>query len=157
MTNTNPETGTPYGYISANALDPEVVQQLLYGSQARNLTDEHLLAEVEQEVEIEAAELGYVCGSRDWEDFVEQEVVQRLDDINNSGCYDDEPAITGTYKGVSYATSWLGGALNFWVFESPCTTDKARRASPCVPGAAILDTLDGDMFGYDVPADWRRK
>ena len=27
--------------------------------------------------------------------------------------------------------------------------------SPCVPGAAILDTLDGSTFGYDVPADWR--
>ena len=31
------------------------------------------------------------------------------------------------------------------------------RASPCVPGAAILDTLDGSECGYDVPADWRWK
>lgn len=56
---------------------------------------------------------------------------------------------------VHYRTSWLGGALHVWIFLSPFTTDKARRASPCVPNAGILDKLDGSVTAYDVPADWR--
>ena len=32
--NTNPATNTPCGYISSQALDPEIVDDLIYGLQA---------------------------------------------------------------------------------------------------------------------------
>ena len=152
--NINPKTGVAYGYISANTLDPGVVEMLLDGGQACNYTMERVQQEITDEVHAEAAERGFDHGSPDWEDFVEREIDRRLDDAGNA-CSFDEPHIEGVYEGVSYATPYLGGALNFWIFESPFTTDRARRASPCVPGAAILDELDGHESGYDVPGEWR--
>lgn len=151
ITNINPETKIPYGYISANALDPEIVERLLFGAQARDLSFEEFREEQTREVEIEASERGPAYGAQDWDDWCERELERRLEVYEEP----DEPITEGQYEGVTYVTSWLGGALNFWIFESPVTTDKARRASPCVPGAAILDVLDGSEYGYDVPADWR--
>ena len=149
--NTRPETKIPFGYISANALDPEIVERLLFGAQARDLAFERFCSETQCEVGIEAAERGFVHGSPDWESFVEREYERRVSNYAGPDEYDVE----GRLDGVSYATSYLGGALNFWIFESPHTTNKARRASPCVPNAAILDVLDGSEYGYDVPCDWR--
>lgn len=148
--NTNTSTGIPFGYISAQALNPEVVMDLTLGPQATDLTWDEFEDHHRGRINIEAAERGFEHGSRDWENFCERELEKVLDDYSPV-----EPCIAGVLDGVSYRTSWLGGALNFWIFDSPVTTDKARRASPCVPGAAILDTLDGSEFGYDVPADWR--
>ena len=145
--NTNPKTKIPYGYVAALALDPEIVERLLFGSQARDLAFEEFCEEVSAEVETEAA----ARGARDWDAWCERERERRISDYAGP----DEYRVEGVYRGVRYATSYLGGALNFWIFESPSTTDKARRASPCVPGAAILDVLDGSEFGYDVPGDWR--
>lgn len=149
--NTNARTGIPYGYVAALALDPEIVDRLLFGAQARDLAFERFCAETQCEVEIEAAERGFVHGSPDWESFVERGFERRVSNYAGPDEYDVE----GYLDGVEYGTSYLGGALNFWIFKSPCTTDKARRASPCVPNAAILDVLDGSEFGYDVPGDWR--
>lgn len=146
--NINAETGIAYGYISANALDPEVVERLMNGSWAIDHTYDAALAEIEEEALIAAAENG--INEFDYEDWTEAYVDERMEEYT---C--DEPEISGTYEGVSYRTSWLGGALNFFIFDSPVTTDKARRASPCVPNAGILDTLDGSETSYDVPADWR--
>ena len=67
----------------------------------------------------------------------------------------DELEVSGTYQKVSYATSYLGGVLNFWIFESPHITQAATPCSLCVPGAGNLDNLTGSMTCYDVPADWR--
>ena len=148
--NVNPDTGVPYGYISARALDPDLVGDLMYGAHARDHTYEQALDAATNAAKIAASELGFAHGSPDWEDFVETSVDENMMDF-----YADEPIISGRMDGVEYQSSWLGGALNFWIFKSPLTTDKACRASPCVPGAAILDTLDGAEYGYDVPADWR--
>ena len=148
--NINPGTGVPYGYISARALAPDLVDDLMYGAHTRDLSFEEGLAAATNDAEIAASELGFAHGSPDWENFVDARVEAAMDEF-----YSDEPIISGCKDGVEYQSSWLGGALNFWIFKSPLTTDKARRASPCVPGAAILDALDGSEFGYDVPADWR--
>lgn len=153
MTNINPKTGIAYGLISSNALHPDVVDALMYGSQAKDLSYEAWLDDVRGEIRIEAAELGFVEGTTDHDWYCDREEERRTDFY--PGTYETE--VEGTYEGVTYATCWLGGALKFWIFNSPVTTDKARRASPCVPGAAILDTLDGSECGYDVPADWRWK
>ena len=150
QTNVNPITGVAYGYISADALDQDVVQELLYGPGADDLTYLEREEEAAKDAANEAYERGLDYGTTAYEDFVDRRVSEEMD---NFQC--DEPTIHGECGGVEYRTSWLGGALNFFIFFSPVTTDKARAASPCVPGAAILDTLDGSTFGYDVPADWR--
>ncbi|WCD44213.1 hypothetical protein Lumi_074 [Xylophilus phage Lumi] len=148
MTNTNPDTGIAYGYISANSLDSDLVQSLqdngtdLHYQEARNAAEmdhENFIEQTRQEEgDIAAAQVAEFDGDKFGDDW-----------------QDDEPVHAGTYQGVNYQTSWLGGALNVWIFQSPHTTDKARRASPCVPGAGILDTLDGDVTCYNVPDDWR--
>lgn len=115
--NINPETGVAYGYVSANSLHPEVVDELLYSYNmvASGSLPDHLGDE-----------------------------------------FDDQPEAAGfTPEGVRYCTSYLGGALHFFILQSPVTTDRARRASPCVPNAGIIDTLDGNVSSYDVPDSWR--
>lgn len=137
VANIHPETGIAYGYISANALDSDVVDSLMYGDQAINESRDSAFKEAFPDYE---------------EDGADESDIQRFWDS-----YEDyEPEIRGVYEGVFYRTSWLGGALNFFILESPHVTDKARLASPCVPNAAILDTLDGSVTGYNVPDDWRR-
>jgi len=137
IANINPTTGIAYGYISANALDHETVDELLYGDKAENETRNEAFREAFPDYD---------------EATADEKAIQAFWDQ-----YEDyEPEISGELEGVKYRTSWLGGALNFFILESPVTTDKARLASPCVPNAAILDTLDGSVSGYDVPADWRK-
>ena len=87
----------------------------------------------------------------DFDDTIHDMVEREYGDTLNC----DEPIVEGRKDNVHYLSSWLGGALNFFIIESPVITESARRASPCVPGAAILDTLDGSERGYDVPAEWR--
>ena len=133
--NINPKTGIAYGYISANALDDEVVEELMYGGQATNET-----ADEARDVWLADAENNGKDECEFWDQYC-----------------DYEPTISGEYEGVVYATSWLGGALNFFILQSPVVTDKACLASPCVPNAGILDKLNGGVASYDVPPDWRRK
>ena len=76
------------------------------------------------------------------------------EDVDNY--YNDEPYIEGEMEKVKYATSWLGGALHFWIFQSPYKTQCAL-CSPCVPNAGDLDNT-GDEYvdvAYDVPKEWR--
>lgn len=133
---------TAPGYIAASSLDSDTVDTLLYGPQA---TD-HTYDAAREEAEIAASELGLT--GNDLDRYIEQ----RLEDT-----YPDEPEISGTYEGVTYRTSYLGGALNFWIIDSPHTTAKGRPCSPCLLPAStvILDTLDGHSTGFDVPAHWR--
>ena len=77
------------------------------------------------------------------------------DDPNGYYYEQDEPLIEGNVCGVHYRSSWLGGALHFFIMESPHITDCARFCSPCVPNAGDLDNMDGTYTCYDVPANWR--
>ena len=133
--NINEDTGIAYGYISARSLHDDVVDDLLYGDQARDLTIEWY----EQEYRAENGLSPDDPLPDDWCDNYDAEEIE----------------VIGTLDGVEYQTSWLGGALNFFIFKSPYITDKAGRASPCVPGAGILDNLSRDVTAYDVPPDWR--
>ena len=178
MTNTAPN-GIRYGYISAQSLNMELVDQLLYGSQAVDLSyqwasreyraeAERAAETLEEEVRIAAAELDYAllsndnlmkkmveeayhkAGHGDRDEFIGAYIEQQLD-----GWYCEEPSIEGEYEGVKYQSSWLGGALNVWIFESP-HTGRFAECSPCVPGAGNLDRPDADgVLTYDVPPDWR--
>lgn len=163
MTNTNPETGTRYGYIACNSLNQDLVQELFYGSQAKNLDYEEAYADAKAEAQrewanlleeaaISAAESGedrqadfdrerseemwfeHFGHEHDEETFIEG----RLEGF--SDCWEDnEPTIEGEYKGVKYLVSWLGGAANLFILEGPIV--RARRlCSPCVPGAIDLNS-----------------
>lgn len=159
-TNVNLETGIAYGYISANSLHPDIVQDLqdngtdVYYEEAwadfirgkRSEYNENLDA-TRQRVEDDGLKF-----DEDSVDAFDEEDYR--DEFNNS--YEqDEPVHEGEKDGVKYRTSWLGGALNVWVFESPFTC-KTVPCSPCVPGAGDLDNVGkGDYECYDVPPNWR--
>jgi hypothetical protein len=149
MPNYNAKTGIAFGYIAANALHPDIVDSLIYGhgEQFRDIAWEETLADAIAEYRRE--------NPTETEDMDDGEIEDVIRDTLAESMCDAEICVEGIYNGVSYASSWLGGALNFWISESPHITNNARRASPCVPGAAILDTLDGEETGYDVPPDWR--
>jgi hypothetical protein len=118
--NTNPETGISYGYVAANDLDSDVVDELMYGRQVidRNYDD--------------------WCKEHDSDDYEQP----------------DEPILEGALEGVVYRTSWLGGALHFFIFLSPHIV-QGGVASMCVPNACILNKEGvGDATGYGVPSDW---
>lgn len=152
MANTHPETGIAFGYVAASSLDPDIVNDLqmegtdVYYKEALKEFLEHERQKWAEEREGDDEPI-------EDEEFDEDAATQRFAD----GYECDEPIHEGEKDGVKYRTSWLGGALNVWIFESPHITEKARRASPCVPGAGILDTLDGDVTSYDVPPEWRAK
>jgi len=148
--NINKDTGISFGYISSGALHPDVIDALFQNGSDRvaeeaykewratkvdMLLDTDAMYETIEQATEAAGELSYEF----WESYSP-----------------DEPNVEGVHEGVTYASSWLGGALNFFICESPVITEHARRASPCVPNAGILDTLDGDVQCYDVPAAWRR-
>ncbi len=154
--NTAPN-GTAYGYVAAQDLDSDLVHELMYGAQARNLSE--IAAEGEE-------------ASRQrmqWEEACENEAVHCQENNLPAPIHEDfefdppegfdieEPTIEGVKDGVFYTSSWLGGALNFFIIDSPHTTDEAHRASPCVPGAGILkhpSARCGGVTSFDVPADW---
>lgn len=148
--NINLDTGIAYGYISAQRLDSDLVTTLINKG-----VDEDEQEQFDAWKRNEAAKL--IKSGK----FGEDDEDGALADAENRSYefweeYEPyEPTVTGEHEGVRYASSWLGGALNFFIFESPVTTDRARLASPCVPNAGILDTLDGSVTSYDVPADWR--
>lgn len=145
IVNRNLNTGIPYGIIAANSLCPDVVQELLYGPQATDLTYK---AAWDDEVARQRREHDDL-----WRDHPAPEAFEPND--NHFDPTIDEPVVTGVYEGVHYESAWLGGALLFWVFESPFTR-YYRPCSPCVPGAGDLDTPDeGGILCYDVPPDWR--
>lgn len=181
MTNIDNETGIRYGYISAQSLDPDIVHELMYvhGTdvsyadavneirkfheaaadaleegvrEALLEVDYHITSDPEYERILEdRIESAYkALGYNDREDYVEYLAEREAD-----GVYVEEPIIEGTYKDVQYSTSWLGGALNFWIFKSP-VAGTYELCSPCVPGAGNLDCPDIDgVLTYDVLPDWR--
>lgn len=148
MQNINPETNIPYGYISAHELHDFVVHELMYGENAVDHSWREAFTDAAQNLGFEGTDYEE---AEDWAQ-TEDKYIEVEDLLGESDC---EPLIDGTYEGVMYQTSWLGGALNFWIFNSPVITKRGTQGSPCVPNACVLDNLDGDYEGYDVPDEWR--
>ena len=141
--NFNPATGIAFGYIAANSLDSDLVDELMYGSQAKDLTYQEQLSELLDVQRREAEESG--------EPFDEVVAEHAFNDSYEAM----ESTIEGELDGVRYQSSWLGGALHFWIFKSP-DVGHFRPCSPCVPGAADLGSPSKNgILGYDVPVDWR--
>lgn len=179
MTNINQETGIRYGYISAKSIHHDLVDHLMYGV-GKDLSFEAAREEakaiaerqadgIEEEVRIAIAEAGGFT-DREYEDILEEwtsmayerlgfdcreDFVEGQISCHMECAYIEEPIVEFEYEGVHGRTSWLGGALNLWIFESP-HTGLYEECSPCVPGAGNLDQPDPDgVLTYDVPADWR--
>jgi hypothetical protein len=142
-------TGIAYGYISASCLDSDLVNELM--DNGVNATADEAFKEWR------ATKADMLFETDPTIETIEQATLL-ADDLSHEfweSWEEDEPCVEGEHEGVAYASSWLGGALNFFIFKSPNVTEHARQASPCVPNAGILDTLNGDVKAYDVPADWR--
>ena len=149
IANVNPNTGIAYGYISARCLDPDLVRELMnngVNSSADEAFKEWRATKAdmlfETELTIETIEQATLLA-----DDLSHEFWDSWDEA--------EPCAEGEHERVKYASSWLGGALNFFILWSPFVTESACMASPCVPNAGILDTLDGSVTAYNVPHDWR--
>lgn len=149
--NINHNTGIPFGYISASKLDSEVVDQLMFGHQARNRSWEEFLKEFLREQRAIFAEDSEECLYVFDDEFDEAYATEAAGDAYMG----EEEIIEGELEGVKYATSWLGGALHFYIFESPWIA-KCRPCSPCVPNAGDLGN-EGDYEAYGVPEDWLYK
>lgn len=192
--NTNPLTGLRYGVIALDSLDPYIVEDLWYGPGARNISEEVAAEELRKELKaryndalesvLERADNRVFANIVEREDYIADEMMgilkspfidteqEYVDDAFERECdfMIDEPWIEGTYEGVRYAISWLGGAPLLWSFDGPEAVAE-RLCSPCVPGAADLDgdfTLASEMLadgvdysaGYGchaIPRDWLRK
>ena len=148
MQNINPETGIRYGIISAHSLDPDVIDAIQrYGKDLR-------LEDAMNEVE---AGIRRIC-----EDYMAPYDVQDIVDEARSRVEvdSDEPVHEFEIDDIKGRTTWLGGALLVWIFESP-HTGVFQLCSPCVPGACNLDSPVDVLrekvgeIGYDVPPEWR--
>ena len=162
--NINEKTGVPFGYVAASDLDQQVVDQLLYGG-----VNESQL-ECEYQVAITLLHEDEAMEDVDLPPFEGEATLailqQLLEERGLTWKYEQqleyvevqEPHIHGEYEGVKYSTSWLGGALSFFILQSPVITKKACQASPCVPGAGILKHPDceeeGNEKSYGIPEDW---
>lgn len=156
MPNYDPDTGIPYGTIYLHHLDSDLAQELWY-THGEDISHrdalEELRAEVTRDVEDEYGddESDDRLSEEDMADEIDRRVETQSEFINI-----DEPTIEGEYEGVKYMISWLGGAPMLWVFSSPYVGHYAQ-CSPCVPGAADLETPDEfGIIAYDIPPDWRR-
>ncbi len=149
--NVNPETGMRYGIISANSLDPEVVDEIQ--SKGRDVHYEEALKELDSKISYACRE--YLCSGHIDEVVM---LARELFDSDYNGS--DEPVHEFEidcpgYGPVIGQTTWLGGALMVYIFKSPFQ-EACDLCSPCVPNCGNLDSRNPDGYQcYDVPADWR--
>jgi len=146
--NTNPETGIRYGIISSRSLNDDVVNEMYQVGKDVHFTD------AQEEI---TEGLERVLGDFMSDDSIERVTKLAIEEMSND-FNDDEPVYEGTLDGVNFRTTWLGGALLVYIFESPITT-YAKLCSPCVPNCGDLDNLeamcDGGYECYGVPDSWR--
>lgn len=159
MSNINPDTGVRYGVVALQSLDPDLADRLMYGPQASNLSYDQAYEEARDKAETSAAEraaeLGFVHGSRDWDDYVEDQVDLALDEFSDT-YQSSEDVYAGVLNGITYRISWLGGAPFLWALQSPEIVGVRSLCSPCIPNAGDLDSgLDPQGYPcYGLPADW---
>lgn len=150
MINTHPITGIRYTVYSMRNLKSWIYEELFYGSQATDLSYEEVYEE-ELSLAIKRARYEAEVNGKEFDeaDFIEDWECPELEI--------DEPNIAGTYDGVRYEISWLGGAPLLWVLESP-HTGRFVLCSPCCPQSCDGDSpIAGGFTGYAVPEEWLSK
>jgi hypothetical protein len=141
--NTHPETGIAFGVIAGDKIDDDIVEQLLYGKHATNITYEAAREIYLSNKQFDAAQAG--------EEFNEQRAIDKFVDTYAG----EEDNIEGTYQDVKYHSTWFGGALHFYIYESPFVR-AFKPCSPCAPGAGDLNEPDPEgVIAYDIPDTWR--
>lgn len=185
MYNVNPTTNVRYGVISLRSLDSDLAEELFHGPGATDLSYAQAYAEAKASAEhrFETARQEAVCAAAEngvespqgIDDFIDAQLEAELgtsDDVQyvedeleafSDMCQIEEPVIEGTYEGVKYRISWLGGAPLLWVIEGPIGS-VAHLCSMCVPNAADLDNgfvhslditqSDYPFAAYVVPQAW---
>lgn len=148
MTNVNPETGIRYGIIAAMSLHDEIIDDIY--TRGVDVHWEEAREEMEQGIR-------NACEGLLHKHDIQAVVDEAHDRMTGDQWYDDEPVYEFVIDGVKGRTTWLGGALLVWVFESPFLT-RTKLCSPCVPNCGDLDSVDDEGEEcYDVPPDWRIK
>ena len=102
MINTHPVTGIRYTVYSMRNLKSWIYEELFHGSQATDLSYEEAYEE----------ELSLAIKRARYEAEVNGKEFDEADFIEDWECPEfeiDEPNIAGTYDGVRYEISWLGG------------------------------------------------
>ena len=95
---------------------------------------------LERGIEAAYERLGYAGR----EDYVDTRVESESEAIQI-----DEPIIEGECEGVKYRTSWLGGALHFFIFESPVIA----KCRPCSPSyTAPVRVVRDSQTAYGPPS-----
>lgn len=144
--NTNPDTGIRYGIISSYSLHSDIIDEIQ--SSGTDVHFEEAMKDLRDAVKQACSDYMSSCDA--------DEVAELAVENASQDFYDDEPIHEFELDGVKGRTTWLGGALLVWIFESPFIA-RAALCSPCVPNCGDLDTLD-DLLGfecYDVPLTWR--
>lgn len=134
MTNINPETNLPYGLIQARNLNADLWAEL-------HLKAHDLIADKLREFRrTELIEAG----------VLEHDIDAQLEDF----CPEiDEPEAELEHEGLKVVYTHLGGAAIVFSINGP-VTHVASYCSPCAPGAADLDSGEGNIECHGVPADW---
>lgn len=145
--NTNPDTGIRYGIVAANSLDSDIINGIQSG-----VSLEDRAAETDLRERVESALSDYLS-LEDREEIADRAVELMF----ASGMSSDEQTHEFDIDGVKGRTTWLGGALHVWVFESP-VKGMYSLCSPCCPNAGDLDSPEAEGEEcYDVPENWRVK
>ncbi len=137
ITNTNTKTGLPFGVISGNSLDPDILNDIIFSAD---------IVVYERELDEFKVNLAETI-SPNSEEY--ELAVERFND--QFSC--EEPSADICIQDITLHLTWLGGAPLVFSFDGP-TQKVAAYCSPCVPGAADLDSGAGDIECHGIPADW---
>ena len=155
MPNKNPKTGLPLGVTSANRLHPEVADQLYMRASAK--VYDQARAERYAQLTAELANLLPDVAPCYREEGISELVDLQIDAEAERGDFGiDEPSAEVVYEDITVFYSYLGGAPIVFSCDGPVTY-VAAYCSPCVPGAADLNSGPGEIAYDGVPEDWLDK
>ena len=159
MPNTNPKTGLPFGVINGSSLDPGLLDHL-YTRACAKVYDMLIVsrrAQLRRQIVETLDELFPDCATIEECSWFEDLIAEHLEVEAERGDFGhDEPSAEFTYEGVTVHYSYLGGAPIVFSYDGP-VTHVAAYCSPCVPGAADLNSGPGDIACHGVPEDWLDK
>lgn len=168
--NYNPDFDVYFGIVSARNLDSEIVDLLLFGNpNSVNHTEADAIAELAKEFRVFANPDGtwYVADAEDNSvnllDVTFPDCPSAIEACDGGyraleNLQIEEPIIEGVYDNTKYISSWLGGALHFFITEARAYTPWAPACSPCVPNAGNLDSwidgATGNQSAFLPPMSW---